>query len=269
MKLFDYIIAAIFISLGNIIRPEGIIIVFSLILFEIFRFKKKNIVDTIKKVSIFLIIYFFIGSSASFIIQKTGINPSGLNNTNPLWKFVLGFNHETCGYYTEDDVIYQSDSELEKEIIKQRIFSDPIKTANLLVCKVDHFWLLSDLSMESGAFSDKEFNLLGIKIKYSNIENVVLDLNQYIYLFTFLMSILGVIIKRKEIVKKSSLFFLILMIVTFFVYLLIEIQPRYSYFIHISIFILSAYGYKYLLDKIKILNNHIKDNYKKYKVSRS
>lgn len=261
-KTRDYLIAAILISLGNIIRPEGIIVVFTLIVYEFFRLKKETILDTIKKVAIFIFVYLLIGSTSSLIIQKTGINPVGLKNTNPLWKFVLGFNNETCGYYNEEDVIYQSDFEKEKEIIKQRIFSDPMKTANLLICKTDHFWLLSDLSMESGAFSDKEFNLLGIKIKYNTIEKIVLDLNQFIYIITFLMCVIGVIFKRKKIINDSSLFFVILMIVTFFVYLLIEIQPRYSYFIHISIFILSTYGYKFVLDKIKNMLGYIKKNYK-------
>ena len=69
------------------------------------------------------------------------------------------------------------------------------------------------------------------------------------------MCIIGVIFNRKKIIKDNSFFFVIMIMVTFFVYLLIEIQPRYAYFIHVSIFILSTYGYEIVLNKIKKLLN--------------
>ncbi|MBP3635676.1 MAG: glycosyltransferase family 39 protein [Bacilli bacterium] len=256
----DYVFAAILISLGNIIRPEGIIVVCSLLLYEFFRLKKDLILDTVKKISVFLIVYFLIGTTSSLIIQKSGINPVGLKNTNPLWKFVLGFNHDTCGYYSGDDVIYQKDKKMEMDIIKERISKNPAQMGKLFACKIDHFWLLSDMSMESGAFNDKEISVLGINIKYNLIEDIVLTVNKFIYIITFFMCIISVIIKRGQIVKDKSFFFVILMIVTFFVYLLIEIQPRYSYFIHICIFILASYSFEYLLNVICNIKNKITKN---------
>ena len=68
------------------------------------------------------------------------------------------------------------------------------------------------------------------------------------------MAIIGIIKYRKDMYKNNSILFVIMMVVTFFVYLLIEIQARYTYFNIISIFIISSYGYEYifkLIDKKK------------------
>ena len=65
------------------------------------------------------------------------------------------------------------------------------------------------------------------------------------------MCVLGVIFNRKKIMKDNSIFFLTLIMVTFGVYSLIEIQPRYTYFIHISLFVMSCYGYDLLIEKLK------------------
>ena len=56
----------------------------------------------------------------------------------------------------------------------------------------------------------------------------------------------------KDIIGNENLFFLIMVVVAYFVFLLIEIQPRYLYLIHPSIFILSAYGIEEVMKKIKL-----------------
>lgn len=254
-KIRDYIIAAVLISVGNIMRPEGIIVVFSLLLFEIFRLKKDLILKTIRNLLIFLVIYFTVGYASSLIVQKTGVNDVGLSNNNPQWKFVLGFNHESCGYYSAEDEKYLNDKEKEIEVIKERINVSPLKMAKLMTCKVNHFWLQSDISSKNEMYSNKTYNIFGMQIRFTDIEKIVISFNTTLYIITFLMCIIGVIFNRKKIVKDKAYFFVIMMIVTFFVYLLIEIQPRYAYFIHVSIFILSTYGYEIVLNKVKDLLN--------------
>lgn len=246
----DYIIAAILISLGNIIRPEGIIVIFTLILFEIFRLKKDKLLETLKNVGIFLIIYFMIGTLSSFAVEKLGINDEGLKNNNPKWKFVLGLNSDSCGYYTPSDEKYLNDENKELEVIKNRISVGPVKMGKLLTCKINKFWLQTEISSKNEMYNDKTYNIFGINIKFKDLENIVVKFNSVLYIITLLMCILGLVFNRKKVIKDNSFFFVILMMVTFFVYLLIEIQPRYAYFIHVSIFILSTYGYDYVLSKI-------------------
>ena len=90
------------------------------------------------------------------------------------------------------------------------------------------------------------------KIKFNDLANVVSLTNHYIFLFVIAMMILGVFRNRKDIINNESLFFLIMVVVAYFVFLLIEIQPRYLYLIHPSIFILSAYGIEEVMKKIKL-----------------
>lgn len=248
-KLKDYIIASVLISIGNIIRPEGIIVVFTLILFEIFRLNKERILETVKNVGIFLIIYIIVGGISSFTIKKLGINDEGLKNNNPKWKFVLGFNEKSCGYYIEEDEKYLKEENEESKIIKERLSVGPVRLGKLMACKINKFWLQTEISSKNEMY-DKTYHVLGFDVKFKDLENIVVKFNSIIYIITLLMCIVGVIFNRKKVVKGDAFFFTILIAVTFFVYLLIEIQPRYAYFIHVSIFILSTYGYDYVLNKI-------------------
>lgn len=247
-KLKDYIISSIFIAFGNIIRPEGIIVVFSLIVFTILTFDKTKLKSTLINIFTFIFIYFLINTSASMLIIKTGINPNGLANNDPLWKFVLGFNSKTCGYYNnEDDVRIFVNHEDEKEIIKYRVMSK--ETGKLMVCKVESFWLNSGLYLNEGQFYNKQINIKNIKINIGKIEDIVMAFNQGIQSLVVLLMVFGLFINRKSIENKY-LFLLILTVVTFSVYLLIEMQARYSYFIFISVFILSSKSIEYILNKI-------------------
>ena len=264
-KLKHYILAAILISFGNIMRPEGTIIVFAFILYEIFKLQKGKIKQIIKYTSVFVVVYLVIGVSASLIITQTGINKQGLKNNNPEWKFVLGFNYDSCGYYNEEDTIYLSDRKKEREVIKERILVNPIKMTQLMTCKIDNFWLQSDISVKHNMYITKKINILGMKINFMDIEKIFITFNKLLYLLTLFTCLTGVIYNRKKIIKSSAFFFIILMIVTFGVYLLIEIQPRYAYFIQVSIFILSTYGYDMLLNKVKAIYKNIKKKYKRSK----
>lgn len=249
----DYIIGGILVSLGNIIRPEGIIVVLSFLIYEFFLLDKKKLFDTIIRVSSFLIIYFSIGFSASFLVIKTGVNPSGLQNKDPLWKFILGFNYETCGYYEDTDSQYQVDRKTEINIIKERALSDLPRTGRLMLCKVDRFWLQSDLGMETGQYTDRTFDIFGFNIKMGSILDKVISVNGYIYMFIFSMFLLGIFVNRKRL-SNEALFLIIMMFITFGVFLFIEIQPRYAYFIQISMFILASLGVKFVYDFISKIN---------------
>jgi len=249
----DYIIGGILISLGNIIRPEGIIVVFSFLVYEFFLLDKGKLFNTLIRVASFLIVYLFIGFCSSFLVIKTGVNPSGLQNKDPLWKFILGFNYNTCGYYEDSDSQYQINRETEISVITERALSDLPRTGKLMLCKIDRFWLQSDLNLETSQYSDRTFNLFGYNIKMGSILDKIISVNGYIYMFVFSMFLLGIFINRNKL-SNEALFLLIMCVVTFFVFLLIEIQPRYAYFIHISIFILASMGVKFVYDFISKLN---------------
>ena len=85
-------------------------------------------------------------------------------------------------------------------------------------------------------------------------------INRFItYLFIFLLLLIvgylfiGIFVNRKKL-SNEALFLLIMTVITFFVFLFIEIQPRYAYFIHVSIFILASLGIESIYQFIRKYN---------------
>lgn len=248
-KPYYFIIAGILIGLSNVLRPEGIIVIFSYLLFMIFNLKKDNFKKEVLGFLILVVSYGGINLIYSNLIILSGVNKDGLKNTNPLWKFVLGFNGDSCGYYDSNDEVYINDKEKELEIIKERL--NPSNVGRLVLCKTNRMWLSNKIDVKDSSY-DKAYYIGNIKIKFNDLADVVSLTNHYIFLFVIAMMILGVFRNRKDIINNESLFFLIMVVVAYFVFLLIEIQPRYLYLIHPSIFILSAYGIEEILKKIKL-----------------
>lgn len=248
-KPYYFIVAGILIGLSNVLRPEGIIVIFSYLLYMIFNLKKDNFKKELLGFLILLVSYGGINLICSNLIIMSGVNKDGLKNTNPLWKFVLGFNGDSCGYYDSNDEVYINDKEKELEIIKERL--NPSNVGRLVLCKTNRMWLSNKIDVKDSSY-DKAYYIGNIKIKFNDLADVVSLTNHYIFLFVMVMMILGVFRNRKDIINNESLFFLIMVVVAYFVFLLIEIQPRYLYLIHPSIFILSAYGIEEILKKIKL-----------------
>lgn len=248
-KPYYFIVAGILIGLSNVLRPEGIIVIFSYLLFMIFNLKKDNFKKEVLGFLILVVSYGGINLICSNLIILSGVNKDGLKNTNPLWKFVLGFNGDSCGYYDSNDEVYINDREKELEVIKERL--NPSNVGRLVLCKTNKMWLSNKIDVKDSSY-DKAYYIGNIKIKFNDLAYVVSLTNHYIFLFVMVMMILGVFRNRKDIINNESLFFLIMVVVTYFVFLLIEIQPRYLYLIHPSIFILSAYGIEEVMKKIKL-----------------
>ena len=246
-KYKDYLFSGLLIAFGNLIRPEGIIIVLTVIIYKLITLKRDNIKKIVISLLIFLSSYFILCNGASLLVKTTNINPSGLENKDPLWKFLLGFNYESCGYYVEEDANFQVSKEVEINEIKRRVFENIPRTGKLMVCKVDRFWLSSGLEDEMGSFNDKEFKVLGFSVRFAKVKDLAVIMNKGINIIILSLFLLGIIVNRKKI-KEEILFLLIMILIIFGVYLFIEIQPRYLYFIHISVFALATLGINYIQD---------------------
>lgn len=252
-KLKNYIIAGILLGLANVLRPEGIVVIFSYFLYRVLKLTKKDfkkskkLVLTVVRCSIFVCFYLLINMGTSRYLVKNNINKDGLKNNNPLWKFVLGTNLDTCGRYDTNDEIYLGDEAKELEVIKERI-NNPLKIGKLLVCKTNNFVLNGSLESSSGIYNDKVISVMGISISYKLLEDLVSGVNKVIYGVMILGLIVGVLLKKKDILNNNLFYFYILFITNTLVYMLIEIQPRYTYFINVTAFILGSVGLQELLN---------------------
>lgn len=252
-ELKNYIIAGILLGLANVLRPEGIVVIFSYFLYRVLKLTKKDfkkskkLVLMVVRCSIFVCFYLLINMGTSRYLVKNNINEDGLKNNNPLWKFVLGTNLDTCGRYDTNDEIYLGDEAKELEVIKERI-NNPLKIGKLLVCKTNNFVLNGSLESSSGIYNDKVISVMGISISYKLLEDLVSGVNKVIYGVMILGLIVGVLLKKKDILNNNLFYFYILFITNTLVYMLIEIQPRYTYFINVTVFILGSVGLQELLN---------------------
>ncbi len=223
----------IILGISNILRSESIVIIFSIFLFSLFLIKKVSFKKLFISFGIIVIFYLSIFKGTSYLFKFSGISRNGLNNMNPYWKFVLGFNYDTNGVYSNDDaIIYSGDHVLaKKETINriQKIDKIPV----LFLKKTKILWFNSDLSWSIGHISESSF------YKISNI------INQCFIIIFILLSLLSL----KSLFKFNKVYLLCFIILFVYggVYLLIEVMPRYAYNLQAFMAILSSFG----LDNLK------------------
>lgn len=233
-------VVGILLGLSNIFRSETIVIVFSILLYFVFLFITK--VDWKKLIISFLIIfmgYYVVFNGTSLLLKATNVSPSGLEILNSSWKFVLGFNYETSGMYSNQDAaIYAGDSEAaKKEAINRIMQFEKIPLHFLKKTKI--LWFNSDLSWS-----------ISMDEVYYKILNVVNQL--WIILFNILAVCSAFRFIKFKFEKEHVLMCLILL-VYFGVYLLIEVMPRYAYSLQVFEAIIIGISLDYIFTKIKTL----------------
>lgn len=246
-KISNLILIGFFIALGNLERTEGIIYIACIIVYSLL-YEKINI-KTIKSISIILFVYFLINISVSNIVLKSGINEIGLKNNNPNWKLLTGLNVEDSGKYSSSDQDkYISDSNLEKEIIKQRL-TDYKNLPKLFYRKINVQWQYSDLTETFNAKNNKQFSQF--------IINTLAGYTRCMNYFILLAVLIGQCKNKMTNIEK---FFMLNICAYFIIYLFIEVNARYYFNPQTSIMILSAAGIE---TTIKYLNKiHKKDKIK-------
>lgn len=248
-----YTIVAILLAFANIMRPEGIVFVLSIILFLILVMKKKTVVLSIKNIINLVVVYLLVMSIANACIINTGYSNIGFVNKNPLWKFVCGLNYETDGRYNNEDAAkYSSVDNVEaaKKVIVERSLGSIEKLPVLFLNKSIIFWTSSDLSWQLGYLYDKYIEIFGISILWNPIHNMLVNFNKYILYSVIALFIISVFVNRKKI-NNNMLLLLIILLVYFGIYLLIEIMPRYAYMPQTLLFIVSGIGIEWIFEYIK------------------
>lgn len=116
-----YLIVGILIAVANIMRPEGIIFILTIIAYLVcICYKSELFKNIFLKILVLLLSYTIITNGCSFAFKSFNISKNGLNNQDPLWKFVLGTNYDSNGRYNESDLVYLLNREKELDVIKSR-----------------------------------------------------------------------------------------------------------------------------------------------------
>lgn len=259
--LFRSLLAGTFIALGNIMRPEGLIIITSLMVYFAILFIRSNNKQRLKVVisaAGLFVIYIALNLLFSHIIIDKGINASGLKNNNFYWKFVTGLNYESKGTYNDQDVNLVLSSQMTKDerenleikLIRERLSIGPLKLGNLFVNKIQELWCDNPMVWSYNYIlrSENPVHLLGNPVKFSDIDAVLQDVQELFTLTVLVLCLIGVL-KRRKSFDDAVFIYIAILVISFFLYLFIEVQPRYVYLQEIFLFILGGAGLDVLSDK--------------------
>lgn len=242
-----YPLAGLAIQAGNLLRPEGVIILVALLAYGVF-FLLRN-PNQLKRTALAAValaaVYWLAGAAADQMVIRTGLSPYGVENQLPQWKFVCGTNFETNGGYAAADFQALSDTldanslpteqtdEVVRQILSERL-SHPLKDwLTLFRNKLDRFWnkpgtgwAFVDIAERSADFQKK-------------IRPVVEEFDRELFLFAAMLSLAGLLMKKKEPIQFVPYF---VFFAAFAAFLLVEVQPRYAYFPNFFLIAAAAWG---------------------------
>lgn len=253
----NYLFSGISIAIGHIMRPEGsftlCVVAVGLVLCniakllkqrEIFsrsrRIKSSDIVSMLSKIAVFAFSFILIVQLFSYVLKALDITDYNFGNRNVYWKFMVGLNPSTNGGYSEEDVkillgcpVGEDLYRLEKDIIRNRL-SNKRELIELMVRKFNAMWVDNDSTIY--------FAVPGTTLT-ADKENLIIRLEKIQYSLVMFLVCITVILSIKNKRDDWNLLIIMLLITAnFAIYLFIEIQTRYRYFILPSFFILCGYG---------------------------
>ena len=247
-----YILSGILIGIGNIMRPEGIVFILTIIVYLIcICYKKEKFKVLLPKILLVFVSYLVITKGTALTFESLNISKNGLSNQDSLWKFVLGTDYESQGRYSENDLIYLGDEKKEMEIIKERTIKNPLQFSKLLAIKAKSFWTGNNLYWSNDYLNREDLKIASHKISGQKVNEYLSAINEQVYLIIFILTLIGLysILKRKY--DKRLNLFIILLSGYFVIYSFIEIMNRYTYTPRVSIFILAGLGANYIYEKSK------------------
>lgn len=240
--------AGLIMSVGNAIRPLGMVILGGTILWgllEAIRLKKPA---RIGMIALLAASYLLLNLGLSAAVKGADINPEGLKNNFPLWKFVIGFNYSTQGRFSYEDqnnLFYIEDMEKRdtaaKQVIKERLSIGPRKLINLLDTKQRIMW--ADFDTIRWGFYTQADNQMVPAENVEKYEPGILRTEKVYYVLAFILMFIGLTLAFLGRKTNSGMLLLALLLLCYFgAHLFIEIQVRYRYFALVLVFILAAKG---------------------------
>ncbi|MCD8356867.1 MAG: glycosyltransferase family 39 protein [Clostridia bacterium] len=264
------LIAGLLFALGNIMRPEGIVILAALAGTAVFVVIMKRSIKQNKQMLLGIvlaaIVYAVCNAGASYAISASGINQYGLSNNWPTWKFIISFNQESGGMYSAADrelfgnahridtpeAVREASVAAEKALILDRICIPPVQMVSLLAAKVSNLWLQTGLGFPMGYLNDTSVSICHIAGPKFYQYCVLLD--RVVFLFSLACALLGglSLMRRKpEEQTFSTVLAPMTVMACFAVFLLVEVQPRYAFLPQIFLYITAAAGIAQLFSLLR------------------
>lgn len=242
-----YPIAALLLAVSNMIRPDALVILVAVIVYCIFGILKKLSLKNLKhyaaRLALFMGTYMIVGSLLSGAVAWSGVNANGLSTDNQgmLIKFVFGLNQEKKGGYNENALNAAKEyldqgmtlEEARIEVIKDELDVEMTDLIHLFDDKIQTLW---------NGYAPY-WAIDHLKTEHKTLHTIAVKYDKFCARSVFIVAFIGFIysyFKNKNDLKSLIMPFIVF--ATFFVYLFIEVQPRYIYTTQIALYILAAGG---------------------------
>jgi len=239
------VISALLLSIGNLFRMVGPVIVVAYILYLIVYWQRKKVV----KASLSIILTFLI----PLYITNTVLLSQGITEY-PLWKgrepaitsVLRGTNLKSIGTWTvEDSEIpkrynndYKAVEDASKAIIKERLTTTPVyKLIPFYIAKFIGEWSLGDFAGMSWCT-----DILEILNTSADLTTYVSFYSQIFYVIMLLFVYRGLFNKKQYLENKEINLFYIIFCGYGLLYLITELQQRYAYIISF-VFVILAFSF--------------------------
>ncbi|QSS99694.1 glycosyltransferase family 39 protein [Pontibacillus sp. ALD_SL1] len=251
---WSWIGIGVLLAFGHIIRPIGpfVLLAVGIYIFVVYLLKGDHKLKSLGKLAGIIGLFFIIQFSVSQAFMSSGVTDYPLENRDPLWKFVLGLNHETDGTYSGSDVEIlapldeEEREQKQRELIEERL-SDPGEVLVLMKNKFQIMW---------GEEHDSSFYWGLTGIEAPNLKTLLYQIDKVMFTLFFVFGVVAsvrlLLSKRSEIPMKSLLFVL-LVIGYAMIHLIIEVQTRYRFFAMPALIMLQGYGIYLVSERLKLL----------------
>ncbi|MCL2004250.1 MAG: glycosyltransferase family 39 protein [Oscillospiraceae bacterium] len=253
------------LALGNAIRPTAIVAVGAILCVELVQcadalMRKRGLeARRLLCAASLAAAYFGLAFILSFSVKASGLNPHGLSNRLPQWKFVTGLNYESNGHWNTQDSTdifslptHGEREDRAKELLAERLSAGPGKILSLFRQKTRAMWISYDApEWAFGHWSGSPAITLPF-IGNVTVTGLLQSAAMGFHCLVFCLSALSCwLLFRRRASGGLTVPCLLSVVFLFYfgIHLVIEVQQRYRDFGMLFIFILAAYGLEFLLNR--------------------
>lgn len=243
-------LAGAVIALGNVMRPIGVILVLAALCWRAGRLLlgiEKGRARAAGALVLLAVSYQAVFSLFSGAVAWSGINPEGLVNNQPMWKFVLGLNQESSGTWNRADYeaylflpTQQADQAM-RETVKARLEAGPAALGRLAVRKSAVMWGDNEYMFWGFGHLDGQKKLGPLTV--DQYTQVLARGDKGVYIAAFALALAGAAVLLRRGTRGGPALLLAFLLCGYYaVHLIVEVQSRYRYFLMPAVFLLAGVG---------------------------
>lgn len=234
--------AGTLIALGNAIRPIGVILVLAGGIWALLRClsskEKRELLQNLTSAAGLVAAYFLVGAALSALVVASGINPEGLVNHQPMWKFVIGLNQDSNGSWNQADydafltLPTQEGDQAMRQAVRERLSAGPFRLAKLAWRKSAVMWGANEDLYWGFWHREEDAPARPLPLSWNATQLLLGRLDKGVYLLCFALAAAGVVLLlRRPTAQNRSLLLVLLLCGYYAVHLIVEVQSRYRYFL--------------------------------------